>query len=236
MVVKERIGEAGWTPPWVRRQHLARYRWAARMVTGLKVLDAASGTGYGSRILLRGGAAMVVAADMELDALLLARASAPAVAVDVTRLPFPNEAFEAYVCLETLEHVRDDGACLDEARRVIRADGLFICSTPNRLIMNPGRSLRDRPFNRFHVREYAPDEFESLLDSRFNEVRLYGQSCYGAVYARTLATVGRIVPDLAFRVHQIRKLLLLPLDRETRHLPGPFPANGLPEMLIAVCR
>src|SRR3972149_4558068 len=51
----ERLALDRFSSPWLRNQHLARYRWAAGFATGLRVLDAASGTGDGARILGHAG-------------------------------------------------------------------------------------------------------------------------------------------------------------------------------------
>ena len=49
----------------------------------------------------------------------------------------------------------DDAAYVAEARRVLRRGGAFLCSTPNRVLTNPGTT---KPFNPFHLREYTlPD-------------------------------------------------------------------------------
>ena len=153
----------------------------------------------------------------------------------MTRLPFPAHTFDLIVSLETVEHVEDDSAYTAEMQRVLKKDGLLLCSTPNRRVLNPGRTLSDHPFNQFHIREYSPSEFENLLRRYFGQVTLYGQSSYPNVYVAALERLGRRFPMVAVRIHQLRKLLGIAFERRERHLPGPLPfRNAEPEVLIAV--
>jgi SAM-dependent methyltransferase len=242
MLVKERLSIGQWVPPWLRYQHETRYAFAAARASGLTVLDAACGNGYGTTTIARAGSQRATGVDVSLDALIDGRLvhDAPAMhalAASATALPFPEHSFDLFVSFETIEHIDDDASYVREARRVLRPGGTFLCSTPNRLVLNPGRSLADRPFNPFHVREYAPDELLRVLTTRFPAIELYGQTPYASAYVALLAAVGRRLPMLAVRVHQLRKVAGIPWERSGRHEPRPWSSQlGLPEVLLAVCR
>ena len=77
-------------------------------------------------------------------------------------LPFEDRAFDLIVSFETIEHVRDPDALLDELQRVLADDGLLIVSTPNK-----HQYLVD---NEFHEREFLHEEFVALLEARFASV------------------------------------------------------------------
>ncbi len=238
MLVKERLRAGQWVPPWLRHQHEARYEWACGWAKGATVLDAACGTGYGSRRLLDGGAARVIAMDISLEALLEGAWSGMRTLAcgSATSLPFPDAAFDLFVSLETIEHIQDDAAYLAEAARVLKRNGTFICSTPNRELLNPGRSLRDRPFNPFHVREYTAGELAAVLGRCFNNIAFFGQTPFPRWYVGMLHRVGKRVPMAAVRLHQIRKVMGIPAERRSRHLPVSLPLDHRePEVLIAVC-
>lgn len=165
----ERISMGRWCPPWVKFQHLERYRWACRYVKERVVLDAACGTGYGSQMLLhQGKAALVYGVDLSEAAIkeatsCLADENARWSLGDVTKLDFQNDSIDVYVSFETLEHVPNDVGYVAEAARVVKPDGVFLCSTPNRKLFHPGATLETKPQNPFHVREYVKEELESLL-------------------------------------------------------------------------
>jgi SAM-dependent methyltransferase len=86
-------------------------------------------------------------------------------------LPYEDQAFDVVVAFETIEHVKDDVRFLTELHRVIKDGGQCLLTTPNGLSrLKP----RQKPWNRFHIREYAPVEWQSLLASIFSEVEIWG--------------------------------------------------------------
>lgn len=239
-LVDERISLDQWMPPWIRYQHIARYEWVLAFVRGRTVVEAACGTGYGSEIILKGGARRVDCFDVSEEAIHTARKRYNAEGLhfetaDVTRLPVTDHSCDVFVSLETIEHIDDDRGFLAEVRRVLKPGGTFICSTPNRALTNPGTSINDHPFNPYHVREYTLNELESLLHLYFNRCDLYYQSRYSLSYGKLLGGVGRRFPRLAVRLHQARKLLGIPWENLEKHIPSSLPVNGEPEILVAVC-
>ncbi len=155
---------------------------------------------------------------------------------DATRLPVRDAAYNLFVSFETIEHLEDDRAFLAEVARVLKPGGAFICSTPNRNLMDPGTSIRDKPFNPFHVREYTLKELEPLLQQFFASVSWLGQSFYGHSYCKILNRIGRFNPKLAVRLHQARKCLTMPFERMTWHRPTRLRGRREPEILIAICK
>jgi SAM-dependent methyltransferase len=237
----ERLSEGAWMPPWCRHEHAARYEWAAGLAGGRTVVDAACGTGYGSRALLAGGAARVDGFDRSPEAIAEARrlhASPKAhfAVADVARLPAPDHSCDLFLSFETIEHIEDGAALICEAARVLRPGGTFVCSTPNRVVSAPGTPITGKPYNPFHVREYTREELGALLGRFFPSVTFLGQSFHGAGYVRLLNRLGKSWPMLAVRAHQVRKVLGVPWDKRQRHWPTPLPAPGEPEVLVAVCR
>jgi SAM-dependent methyltransferase len=238
MLVKERLSEGTWVPPWLQHQHVARYEWVRRYCERKVVLDAACANGYGTRTI-SSVATKAFGCDISIEPIVEAIGDdfdvAPLMAGDTLSLPFRDRALDVFVSFETIEHVHDDARFVAEARRVIKPHGLLIVSTPNRQLVNPGNTIADRPFNPFHVREYSPAELEALLRTQFQNVEMMGQRGYPAAYRKTLGWIGRGSRTAGFRLHQARKLLTLPLERRAWHEPRAFQGAEEPEVLIAVC-
>jgi SAM-dependent methyltransferase len=228
----ERLALDRFSSPWLRNQHLERYHWASRFTRGLRVLDAACGSGYGSRILLDAGAREVTSVDLSPDAAAPSRF----VRGDVSKLPLKDGSIDAYLCFETIEHVANEDALLAEARRVLAPGGLFLCSTPNRNLLSPGLTLHDRPRNPYHIREYSIPEFDELLKRTFGVVELFAQTWFSGRHEKRLARAGSVSSPLAVRLHQLRNFASLPWESRERHRPTPFDREGTPEVVIGACR
>ena len=153
----------------VHAEHLARYRLAARLAPGRRVLDAACGEGYGTAMLAAAGAVRAVGVDVDEATIThAAQRYGPEFArANVEALPFEDGAFDLAVSFETIEHVGDAAATLRELRRVLAPGGLLVVSTPNK-----HEYLVE---NEFHTREFTHEQFVGLLNEHFPSVRLLYQ-------------------------------------------------------------
>lgn len=168
--------------------HMQRYRYACQFVSGMRVLDAACGVGYGSQMLLRAGATEVVAVDIAEDALDIARKqfSSPGLQFirdDCEALGTLQGLFDVVVAFECIEHFHQLSRFLGRARALLRDPGVLVCSTPNSRFSQSGAN--GRPSNPFHVREYTLDEFRDLLQEHFGDVSIAGQG-FTAAYLNIL--------------------------------------------------
>lgn len=240
MGVVERVSLESWTPPWLRYQHVARYEWACTFVANSRVIDAACGTGYGSQMLARAGAASVLGIDVDEATVEsanhgLASDRLSFATADAVQLPLDDASADLYTSFETIEHVEHDEAFVAEAARVVRPGGRFLCSTPNRAITNPGTTIADQPFNCFHTREYMREELDALLQRHFHKVHWRGQTFFSRRWQSTLHRLARVHRMLGVRCHQARKLFCLPWERAQWHAPRLQTGDRQPEYLVAEC-
>jgi len=168
---------------WFRR-HLVVYEWIAARVAGLRVVDLASGEGYGSELLAR-TAESVVGVEANPDAfehakLRYRRPNLRYVRDMVERFAEPCDAV---VFLQTIEHVRDPDGVLEHVRAMLAPGGVACVSTPNVLTLAPAGAARSG--NPWHLREYRPEEFRALCAAHFGAVELHGLH-----HARRLALHG----------------------------------------------
>ena len=156
-----------------REFHLDRYRFAAERVKGRRVIDCACGTGYGVRLLRESGDAVyVLGSDIDTAAIRYARKSHQVsftsfLCSSGERLAIANHSFDVATSFETIEHVADDRALLDEFHRVLRPGGTLIISTPNEW------PLASAPY---HTREYNRESFVTALREKFEDVALFNQN------------------------------------------------------------
>jgi SAM-dependent methyltransferase len=154
----------------IAAEHHARYRFAAAIVRGRRVLDAGCGVGWGSQIMIEHGAASVDGVDIDESAVLESRTRCPAgtfVRADLTNLPFPEHAFEVIACFEAIEHVQDPLRGLDEFRRVLAPGGIVLVSSPNPDVYPAG--------NPFHIHEFRPQDLLVAMKERFEHTNLWLQ-------------------------------------------------------------
>jgi SAM-dependent methyltransferase len=154
---------------WYQR-HVAVYEWIAERCAGLRVVDLASGEGYGSDLLAR-QATEVIGVDANPEAYEHAR----------LRYRRPNLSFQrglvedfdqlrdAVVFLQTIEHIHEPDQLLE---RIARIAPVAYISTPNRLTLAPaGAEKSDNPW---HLREYDAGEYRELLEPHFATVETLG--------------------------------------------------------------
>jgi ubiquinone/menaquinone biosynthesis C-methylase UbiE len=131
----------------VQIEHFHRYLFARSLVSGPDVLDVASGEGYGSALLAQVARSVVgvecsgptvhgAVGNFVQSNLWYLRAAARA-------LPLADACVDAVVSFETIEYFDRQDDFLREVRRVLRPDGRFIVSTPDRDVYSPaGRADR----------------------------------------------------------------------------------------------
>jgi ubiquinone/menaquinone biosynthesis C-methylase UbiE len=155
-------------------EHRARYAFARQLpLSGTIVLDVACGSGFGLEMLSAVGA-RTIGVDYAALALWQIRRNLPEAALvnaDATRLPLRSASVDHVVSFETIEHVPDARALIQELRRVLRPGGRLVLSTPNREFGPPERHTG----NPFHIREFSAVELRALLHECFAEVELFGQ-------------------------------------------------------------
>lgn len=167
-------------------EHYHRYLFAAQLCTGKKVLDVASGEGYGSELISQ-IAESVIGLEISHEAIKHARATYPKnnltfIQGDCAALPFEASTFDVVLSFETLEHIENQNLFLTEIRRVLKPGGILVISTPDREIYSPA----GHKHNEYHVKELDKSEFFSLISSQFSDV----------VQAHQKATSGSIILNI----------------------------------------
>lgn len=160
--------------------HLGRYEWAKRVLRSSgqpleRVLDCASGVGYGSAKLAE-IAGQVESVDRNRQAIMraesrYARSNIRWHALDAAELRelFEPESFDAVVSFQTIECLDDDRAFLADVVRLLKPGGRLLIDTP-------ARSRRvEEPKNSHQKRNYSTTEWIDLLLDHFPRVEAFDE-------------------------------------------------------------
>jgi SAM-dependent methyltransferase len=140
-----------------------------------RLLEVGFGEGYGSEIV-RPWIGEYVGLEVDDDAVShaterYAHPGSTFLAYDGETIPFGDGAFDLVISFQVLEHLDDADEFLAETRRVTRPGRDVLVVTPNR---NHRLSDGERPWNRYHVREFSPAELERAMRGAFDAVEIVG--------------------------------------------------------------
>lgn len=98
-------------------------------VEGKRVLDVACGQGFFSRALDHVGA-HVTAADIAPELIAIAKKLGPAdityLAAPASRMPLPDESFDAVICVLALQNIKDLSGTLAQVSHLLKPGGSFV--------------------------------------------------------------------------------------------------------------
>ena len=179
------------------------------------VLEVGTGEGYGTKLLSE-HFEKIVGLDVDEQTIVRARkkygsGNCVFTLYDGIRIPFEDNMFDAVISFQVIEHIQDEKNYVSEIYRILKTNGIFILTTPNRnLRLKPGQ----RPWNRFHVREYDPNELELVLKSKFSDVKIFGVFGNEEVQRIEIERVKRSLRITSFDPLDFRKLIPEPLKQK----------------------
>ena len=156
-------------------EHYHRYQLALALVKGRRVLDIASGEGYGSN-LLASVATSVVGVDIDHGCVDYANARYGSDNLeyrqgDAASIPVQDASVDVVVSFETIEHHDKHQEMMAEIRRVLVPDGVLMLSSPDKKYYSDVPNFQ----NAYHVKELYFEEFKELVAQYFKHSRYYLQ-------------------------------------------------------------
>lgn len=100
-----------------------------------------------------------------------------------------DEQFDTILMFEVIEHMLDPDEVLNIVEKLLKPNGTFICSTPNKWVYHIANWIAFRPSDKTHINEMTRKEFVKLINTHFEET----------VYFNVLPlimTIGRKFPKL----------------------------------------
>jgi len=162
-------------------EHISRYRYAALFAKSKRVLDVGCGAGYGTD-LLGAEAENAIGFDNSLESVRYASSqfvNATFLVGSADSFPVPGNAFELVTAFEVIEHIPEWERMLQEVARVLRPEGVFLVSTPNKTYY--GEARQEVGPNPFHVHEFEYEEFEAALGRHFPYISILAQNQQEAI-------------------------------------------------------
>ena len=159
----------------IELEHIHRYLFAKQLSFGKRVLDIASGEGYGSALLAQ-SAISVIGVDISPDAVAHANIKYQADNLEFkfgscAAIPLTDHSVDVVVSFETIEHHDEHDAMMRDIKRVLAPGGLLIISSPDKLEYSD-KTGYDNPY---HVKELYREDFISLLETYFKNHKIAGQ-------------------------------------------------------------
>lgn len=161
-------------------EHIVRYESVLPFVKNKQVLDIASGSGYGTKILAS-LAKSVIGVDVDKSAIEYSEKNFKAenarfILGDGAKIPLEDNQVDVVVSFETIEHIEDYKTFMKEVKRVLKKDGVLILSTPN--------DIEYTEENHFHIHEFNQNELESLVKKHYKNYKTYYQVnwVYSAIF------------------------------------------------------
>ena len=162
--------------------HVSRYQFAKEQIAQMnakRILDAATGVGYGSFVLAEDESLTIKSIDRSKQALNVANKN-----FNKSNISFFEDdchtlnnasAFAPYDCIisfETFEHLPQPSLFIKNCYNNLRKGGTLIVSTPNQPVSSPDGLLNWE----FHEKEYTAYEFREILAAEgFTDIQIYGQ-------------------------------------------------------------
>lgn len=134
------------------------------------MLEIGCGEGIGPSLLSRKAASMV-ALDYSEEAIGVARSRYGDCGIEfqlmkVPPIQFPSGAFDAIICFQMIEHLKEPDELVVEIARVLKEEGLALIATANK-----EETITENPY---HLHEFGAHELETLLKKHFRSVEMSG--------------------------------------------------------------
>lgn len=174
----------------LREEHHQRYQYVASFAKGV-VVDCACGIGYSAPIFLSNPAVVsYTGLDVDRDAIAYAQehdtTNSRFEYGSILALPFDDCSIDTFISLETLEHLEQPELAIAEVKRVLKPNGVFICSVPTKDYENFCVSLYGP--NPYHIQSFSLDALKTLLQAQFVHVDI-------AVIAQELVSIVHTFQD-----------------------------------------
>jgi len=168
----------------------------------IKVLELGCGRGQLSNYLTAKGFD-VIATDFNIVSLKIGRQMHPnlqLICADAEELPFRESEYDVIISVELIEHLPDVATHLEEVRRVLKKDGRYYLSTPNKLVESAYNLFRKRAGDELHISSQSILSLKRILIESGFEPMFYPSKRFTSAQLRkigcsqTVSSIARKFP------------------------------------------
>jgi SAM-dependent methyltransferase len=205
----------------VALDHRERYQLALNYIKREdKILDAATGVGYGAYYMaVNSNCEMVVGIDINDHAIEWGKKYFTSsknhfvkadLLSDISKT-IPVEQFDLVTCFETIEHITDEKSFLNKIHSFLKPGGMLLISSPNEEVI----PCLQNPFypggkNPHHHRHYTPHELKQLLiDTGFSIVDSFTQCPHNMIRGEN----GFVIVYVCINLPNYQPQLMNPIER-----------------------
>jgi SAM-dependent methyltransferase len=207
----ERLNDSKLLAP-QRIENLARFEFFIKHLPDGLVLDYGCGIGEGTHFIATHKGYRVFGLDISIEAVNYAsktfkKPDLSFTCGDVMAPIFASKIFDGIISLEVIEHITEAKIFLNNVNKLLKRTGVFMLSTPNRLISSPIPNTLWPD----HVIEYDAKELRELLNMFFHSVTILGE--YIPVYEDNTIRkfVHKVSPLLKLIVPKFIRIRALPV-------------------------
>ena len=160
----------------LEKEHEHRYQWVKKLVSGT-IVDCSCGMGYGATILTTNPTVThYLGLDIDKDVIDYAkhRYGNPDIEFrsgNICSLTLPDASIDSFISLETLEHLEQPEKAIQEIRRIVRLDGIFVGSVPTAHYETLCSAVYGS--NPYHIQSFDDVQLFALLKEQFPYVALF---------------------------------------------------------------
>lgn len=130
-----------------------------------------------------------IGADISLSNLRLSKGT-HRVRCDAQNLPFEDHCFSTIFAYEVLEHLPQPMKLMDEAKRTMKPDAIFVLSTPN------NKSIWSKVFlnSKEHIQHFTPETLDNMLASRGFAKKVIPNGVVLPIVKKALKRLSNVLP------------------------------------------
>ena len=127
----------------------------------VKILDCGCGVGTSGLILKEKGFENIFGFDISNEDLKHAKKNYMVAKMDCHNIATSENNFDIVIAMNLVEHIKNPGRFIEEAKRILKKDGIIMLSAPNTILVR--KIIGRAPIQPDHINSWNYDSFKKFL-------------------------------------------------------------------------